>query len=280
MEYIRLSSGFEMPKLGYGTFRLKGEECTGAVANAIECGYRLIDTAEAYGNEEAVGEGIKRSGIDRKELFIVTKINFTSFEHPEESIRNSLKYLGTDYIDLMLIHWPFGNYYAAWRAMEKFHDEGSIRSLGVSNFEPGQLVDLIGYNRIAPVINQVETNLYCQKPEARKWMDRKNVAHMAYAPLGQGNHNEMFAEQSVLDLSEKYGKSPAQIALRFLTQKDIVVIPMSRSKEHILQNMDVFDITLTDEEVAALEQLDKGPAFARNANDPERVEWSLSIKDN
>lgn len=277
MEYVRLNNGMEMPKLGFGTFRLKDEECTEAVAGAVECGYRLIDTAEAYGNEAAVGEGIRRSGIDRSELFIVTKINFTSFEHPHETIENSFRNLGTDYIDLMLIHWPFGNYYAAWREMEKYHEEGSIRAIGVSNFEPSQLVDLIGYNKVAPVINQIETNLYCQKRYERTWMDKYHVAHMAYAPLGQGKNNDMFREPVVQMLAEKYGKTPVQIALRFLIQKDIVAIPMSRSKEHVLQNMDVFDLTLSDDDMAELETLDKGPAFARHSNDPARVEWSLTI---
>lgn len=277
MEYIKLNNGIEMPKLGYGTFRLKDEECADAVAGAIECGYRLIDTAEAYGNEAAVGEGIRKSSIDRDELFIVTKINFTSFEHPEASIKNSFKFLGTDHIDLMLIHWPFGNYYAAWRVMEKYYEDGSIRALGVSNFEPSQLVDLIGYNKVAPVVDQVDTNLYCQKRHERSWMDRKNVAHMAYAPLGQGRNNAMFDEPVLKDIAQKYGKTPVQTALRYLTQKDIIVIPMSRSKEHIMQNIDVFDFSLTEEEMAALEQLDKGEKYARHSNDPERVEWSLTI---
>ena len=276
MEYIRLNNGIEMPKLGFGTFRLKGEECENAVINAIECGYRLIDTAEAYENEAAVGAAIRKSGIDRNELFIVTKVNFKSFEHAHETICNSFEYLGTDHIDLMLLHWPFGNYYAAWREMEKFYEEGSIRAIGVSNFTPGQLADLIGYNKVAPVINQIDINLYCQRKHERAWMDKKAVAHMAYAPLGQGRHNEMFSEPAVLALAEKYGKTAVQILLRFLVQKDIVAIPMSRSREHILQNMNIFDFCLTEEEMAALEALDKGNKFARDPNDPDLVEKALT----
>lgn len=276
MEYIRLNNGIEMPKLGFGTFRLKGKECVDAVINAIECGYRLIDTAEAYENEAAVGEAIRKSGIDRDELFIVTKVNFKSFEHARETIMNSFRYLGTDHIDLILLHWPFGNYYAAWREMEKFHEEGSVRAIGVSNFTPGQLADLIGYNMVVPVINQIDTNLYCQRKYERTWMDKKSVAHMAYAPLGQGRHNEMFDEPEVLSLAEKYEKTAVQILLRFLTQKDIVSIPMSRSREHILQNIDVFDFCLTDEEMASLEALDKGNQFARDPNDPELVELAMN----
>lgn len=276
MEMIKLNNGLEMPKLGFGTFMLGGEICENAIADAIAAGYRLIDTAEAYGNEAAVGEGIRKSGIDRKELFIVTKVNYKSYENARETVMKSLEYLQADYIDLLLLHWPFANYYSAWREMEKLYEEGKIKAIGVSNFEPAQLLDLIAYNKIVPVVDQIETNLYCQRAAERTWLDKKTVAHMAYAPLGQGNRNEMFSEPDVVRLSEKYGKTPAQIMLRYLTQKDIIVIPRSKTPERIKENIDIFDFALTDEEMAALSALDQKTAFVGNPNTPELVEMSLN----
>ena len=219
MEYLTLNNGVKMPLVGIGTFMLGGEACKNAVAAAIQNGYRMIDTAEAYGNEKAVGDGIQQSGIDRRELFLVTKVNFKSYENAEQTVMQSLANLQTDYLDLLLLHWPFANYYAAWRVLEKLYAEGKVRAIGVSNFEPDQLLDLIAYNKVVPAVNQIETNLYCQRSLERSWMDKKSVAHMAYAPLGQGNRNEMFGGPAVRALAEKYGKTPAQILLRFLTQK-------------------------------------------------------------
>ncbi|MFR6344855.1 MAG: aldo/keto reductase [Christensenellales bacterium] len=257
MEYLTLHNGVQMPLVGFGTFMLSEKTCTEAVALAIESGYRMIDTAEAYGNEKEVGEGMKKSGIDRKELFLVTKVNFKSYENAEQTVMQSLANLQTDYIDLLLLHWPFANYYAAWRVLEKLYAEGKVRAIGVSNFEPDQLLDLIAYNQVIPAVNQIETNLYCQRSAERIWMDKKQVAHMAYAPLGQGNRNEMFAESAVLALAEKYGKTPAQILLRFLTQKGIVVIPKSTKPAHIKENFTLFDFTLSADEMGLLSALDK-----------------------
>ncbi len=250
MEYLTLNNGVQMPLVGFGTFMLGGEICRNAVAAAIESGYRMIDTAEAYGNEKAVGEEIKKSGVDRRELFLVTKVNFKSYENAEQTVVQSLANLQTDYIDLLLLHWPFANYYAAWRVLEKLYAEGRVRAIGVSNFEPDQLLNLIAHNKIVPAVNQIETNLYCQRGTERGWVDKKRVAHMAYAPLGQGNRNEMFTEPVVLALAEKYNKTPAQVLLRFLTQKGIAVIPRSTKPENIKDNFDLFDFTLTDNEMA------------------------------
>ena len=241
MEFLTLNNSIEMPLVGFGTFMLSGKTCTNSVASAIEAGYRMIDTAEAYGNEKEVGEGIKASDIDRKELFLVTKVNFKSYENAEQTVLQSLENLQTDYIDLLLLHWPFANYYAAWRSLEKLYADGKIRAIGVSNFEPDQLLDLIAYNKVIPAVNQIETNLYCQRTTERSWMDKKQVAHMAYAPLGQGSRNEMYQEPAVRSLAEKYGKTPAQILLRFLTQKGIAVIPRSTQPEHIRENFALFD---------------------------------------
>ena len=276
MEYLTLNNGVQMPLVGFGTFLLGGEVCKSAVARAIESGYRMIDTAEAYGNEKEVGNGIKQSGIDRKELFLVTKVNFKSYENAEQTVMQSLANLQTDYIDLLLLHWPFANYYAAWRALEKLYAEGKVRAIGVSNFEPDRLLDLIAYNQVIPAVNQIETNLYCQRSTERGWMDKKNVAHMAYAPLGQGNRNEMFQEPAVLSLAEKYGKTPAQVLLRFLTQKGIAVIPRSTKPEHIKENFALFDFTLTTDELAQLSALDRKEPLIGKPETPELVEFSLT----
>ena len=276
MEYLTLNNGVQMPLAGFGTFMLNGEICINSVISAIQNGYRMIDTAEAYGNEKEVGEGIKASGIDRKELFLVTKVNFTSYENAEQTVMRSLENLQTNYIDLVLLHWPFANYYAAWRSLEKLYASGKIRAIGVSNFEPDQLLDLIAYNKITPAVNQIETNLYCQRSTERSWMDKKQVAHMAYAPLGQGNRNEMYQEPVVLSLAERYKKTPAQILLRFLTQKGIAVIPRSTRLEHIKENFDLFDFALTADELAQLCALDKKEPLIGKPETPELVEFSLT----
>lgn len=276
MEYLTLNNGVPMPLIGFGTFMLGGETCTEAVTAAIESGYRMIDTAEAYGNEKEVGEGIRRSGIDRWELFLVTKVNFKSYEHAEQTVMQSPENLQTDYLDLLLLHWLFANYYAAWRTLEKLYGDGRVRAIGVSNFEPDRLLDLIAYNKIVPAVDQIETNLYCQRGAERVWMDKKQVAHMAYAPLGQSNRNEMFQEPAVLALARKYGKTPAQILLRFLTQNGTAVIPRSTRPEHIRENFVLFDFTLTLDEMAQLAALDRKEPLIGRPEAPELVEFSLT----
>lgn len=276
MEYLKLNNGIQMPLVGFGTFMLSGETCSDAVANAIKDGYRMIDTAEAYGNEREVGQGVRASGIDRKELFLVTKVNFKSYENAERAVMQSLENLQTDYMDLLLLHWPFANYYAAWRVLEKLYADGKVRAIGVSNFEPDQLLDLIAYNKLVPVVNQIETNLYCQRSVERGWMEKKQVAAMAYAPLGQGNRNEMFTEPVVRALAEKYGKTPAQIMLRFLIQKGIAVIPRSARVEHIRENLNLFDFALSEEEMERLSALDRKEPLIGRPETPELVEFSLT----
>lgn len=203
-------------------------------------------------------------------------MNFKSYENAEQTVLQSLENLQTDYIDLLLLHWPFANYYAAWRSLEKLYTEGKVRAIGVSNFEPDQLLDLIAYNKVVPAVNQIETNLYCQRTTERSWMDKSRVAHMAYAPLGQGNRSEMFKEPAVLALAEKYGKTPAQIQLRFLTQKGIAVIPRSTQPAHIRENFALFDFALTAEEMARLSALDKKEPLIGKPETPELVEFSLT----
>lgn len=225
MLFQEIAPGIRMPMLGFGTFLNTGNNCRRSVAEAISAGYRLIDTAEAYGNENQVGEGIRDSGIDRGELFLVTKVNFKSYGNTRKTVENSLRLLGTDYLDLVLLHWPFADYYTAWRTLEALKTEGKIRAIGVSNFDPDRLVDLIAYNKVKPAVNQIETHLYCQRQAEHIWENKYCVAHMAYAPLGQGKANEMFTEQTVLKLAAKYGKTPAQILLRRTVQDGVTVIP-------------------------------------------------------
>ena len=275
MEYREIAEGVSMPMLGFGTFLTGGSDCERSVAEAIRAGYRMIDTAEAYGNEEQVGNGIRAGGVDRKELFLVTKVNFKSYENARASVENSLRSLGTDYLDLVLLHWPFANYYAAWRELEALHTEGKIRAIGVSNFEPDRLIDLIAYNKIKPAVNQIETHLYCQRQIEHEWENKYGVAHMAYAPLGQGKANAMFTESVVQGLAAKYAKTPAQVLLRRSVQDGVIVIPKSVHPERIKENIDIFDFVLTNEEMAALRQLDKAAPMIGNPENPALVEMSM-----
>lgn len=256
MEYKVLNNGIKMPMGGFGTFLNNGYECEKSVCQAIQAGYRLIDTAEAYGNEKEVGKGIQLSGIDRKELFIVTKMNFKSYENTRETVLNSLKNLQVDYLDMVLLHWPFGNYYQAWKELEKLYEEGLIKAIGVSNFESDQLVDLISFNKVKPAINQIETHLYCQRHKHHEWEDKYDVAHMAYAPLGQGKANEMFQEEKVVELSQKYHKTTRQIAMKYLVQKGISVITRPMQKQRMKDNLNLFDFTLNEDEMNYLALFD------------------------
>ncbi len=275
MEYITLNNDVKMPLLGFGTFQLTGQQCADAVSNAIKAGYRLIDTAEAYGNEEAVGQGIKDSGIDRRNIFLVTKVNFKSYDDARDTVLSSMRKLNTDYLDLVLLHWPFGNYYHAWHDLENLYQEKRIRAIGVSNFEPDRLVDLISFNKVVPAINQVETNVYCQQQKARKWMTKYGVQIMAYAPLGQGRRNHMYTESVIESLAKKYGKTPAQILLRYLSQEKVIVIPKSTRPKHIQENIDIFDFTMTDEELQTIMSLDKQQPLIGNSEDPHLVETAM-----
>lgn len=275
MLYQEIAQGVSMPLLGFGTFLNTGNDCERSVAEAICAGYRLIDTAEAYGNEQQVGYGIKAGGVDRSRLFLVTKVNFKSYAHTRATVENSLKQLGTDYLDLVLLHWPFADYYTAWREMEKLRDEGKIRAIGVSNFEPDRLVDLIAYNRVMPAVNQIETHLYCQRQAEHAWEKKYGVAHMAYAPLGQGRANKMFAEPVVQALAEKYGKTPAQILLRRTVQDGVTVIPKSIHAERIAENIRVFDFNLTEDEMSSLRSLDKTAPMIGKPETSELVESAM-----
>lgn len=275
MLYQEIAAGVSMPMLGFGTFLNTGDDCERSVAAAIRAGYRLIDTAEAYGNEGSVGRGIRAGGVDRGELFLVTKVNFKSYAHTRETVENSLRMLRTDYLDLVLLHWPFADYYTAWRELEALCAEGKIRAIGVSNFEPDRLVDLIAYNEVKPAVNQIETHLYCQRQREHAWEEKYGVAHMAYAPLGQGRANAMFTESAVRELAAKYGKTPAQILLRRSVQDGVAVIPKSIHEERITENIDIFDFSLTAEEMRALCSLDKASPMIGTPAKAELVEMAM-----
>lgn len=270
MKNVILNNGVSMPMIGFGTFCLKDpRQCEESVIHAIQAGYRMIDTAEAYGNEEYVGNAISKAGIPREDLFVATKVNYTDYEDATRIIENSLKKLRVDYLDMVLLHWPFANYYAAWRVLEQFYRAGTIRVIGVSNFGSDRLIDLIRYNDIKPAVNQIETHLFCQRQNEHAYMNKYGVQHEGYAPLGQGRAREMFALPAVRAIAEKYGKTPAQILLHYLTQSGIVVIPRSGRPERIQENIDIFDFELTEKEMDQLRSLD---ANAPMIGTPERAE--------
>lgn len=279
MEKIILSSGVEIPSLGFGTFRIEDREtCINSVLCALKTGYRLIDTAQAYHNEEYVGEAIKLSGIPREEIFITTKINFRKSDNAEAELEESFRKLGVDYIDLVLIHWPYGNYYHAWRVMEKYYKEGKIKALGISNFDPARMIDLYSWNEVKPVVNQVEAHFYCQRHEDKAWFDKYGVATEAYAPLAQNKIPELFNEPVAVSIANKYNKTVAQVAIRFLLQLGMIVIPKSTHEKRIKENFDVFDFTLTDEEMEALKGLDQNKPIGGKSENPERIEILLNKK--
>ena len=279
MQTITLNNGVQMPLVGFGTYQIiDSGECERSVAAAIEAGYRLIDTAQNYGNEADVGAGIRASGLSRKELFITSKVWFRNHESGEcrASVFRSMERLGVDYIDLMLIHWPFGNVYAAWRDLEGLYKEGVLRAIGVSNFAPDRMIDLLHFNEIAPAVNQVETHLFCQRQAEHVWMEKYKVAHQAYAPLGQNRINAMFDLPSVQMAAAAHRKTPAQIALRFLVQQGISVIPKSVHAERIRENIDIFDFELTEEEMTALRWVDNAAPMIGTAENPKRTESAMT----
>ncbi len=275
MEFFELYNGVKMPAAGLGTFRTSGKMTEDAVFTALKNGCRLIDTAQAYDNEEYVGKAIGDSKVPRDEIFLVTKVNFDRYEDAYESVVESMEKLGAEYIDLVLLHWPFGNYYKAWRDLEMLYKEGKVRAIGVSNFNPDRLVDLIKFNEIAPMVNQVETNLHCQRTEAHAWMEKYKVQHMGYCPLGQGAA-ELFEEKAVLAAAKAHDVSPAQVMLRFLFQKEVCTIPKSVREDRMRENMDIFGFVLSEEEMYALSALDRNAPKIGNPQTPEKVEFAMT----
>lgn len=270
METVRLSNGVEMPIEGYGVYQVDPAECERCVSDALKVGYRMIDTAQAYHNEEGVGAAIAKSGIPREELFIVSKVWISNYgyEKAKASIDESLRKLGTDYIDLMLLHQPFCDRYGAYRALEEAYKEGKLRAIGVSNFYPDHLIDLASNVEIPPMVNQVETHVFDQQVQAQKYMKELGCQIMSWGPLAEGRNN--FFTNPVLEaIGSKYGKSVAQVALRWLTQRGVVIIPKSVHVERMAQNLDIFDFTLSDEDMAEIAGLDTGKSLFFDHHDGE-----------
>lgn len=278
MDYVTLNNGVKMPKLGYGVYQTPPEETERCVLDAIRIGYRSIDTAQAYGNEEGVGNAIVKCGLPREDLFITTKvwISNNGYEKAKASIEESLKKLQTSYIDLLLIHQPFGDYYGTYRAMEEAYKEGKVRAIGVSNFYPDRYLDLFHFAEIKPAVNQVETHVFQQQKVAKKYVEKHGTQIMSWGPFAEGKNN-YFQNPVLKEIGAQYGKSVAQVALRFLLQSDVVVIPKSVHENRMKENFDVFDFTLTGEDMKKIEALDTGKSLFFSHYDPETVEWFMTM---
>lgn len=278
MEYVTLNNGVKMPLLGYGVYQTPPEDTERCVLDAIQIGYRSIDTAQAYGNEEGVGNAIEKCGLPREELFITTKvwISNAGYEKAKASIKESLRKLKTDYIDLLLIHQPFGDYYGTYRAMEEAYKEGKVRAIGVSNFYPDRYLDIQHFAEIKPAVNQVETHLFQQQKVAKEYMTKYNTQIMSWGPFAEGK-NDYFNTPVLKELGQKYHKSAAQVALRFLLQSGVVLIPKSVHKDRMEENFNIFDFSLTEDEMKTLEALDTGASLFFSHYDPQTVEWFMSF---
>lgn len=278
MEYVNLNNGIKMPILGYGVYQVSNEECERCVLDAISVGYRSIDTAQAYGNEEAVGNAIRKCGVPREELFITTKVWISNggYEKAKESLRDSLQKLQTEYIDLVLIHQPFNDYYGTYRAMEEAYKEGWIRAIGVSNFYPDRFIDLCQYVEVKPAINQIETHVFQQQKIAHQYMEKYGVQHESWGPFAEGR-KDFFTSPVLTEIGAKHGKTAAQTALRFLIQSNVIVIPKSTHKERMIQNFDVFDFTLDDADMSEIQALDEGESLFFSHYDPATVEMLTGL---
>ena len=274
MQYVTLSNGVKMPQLGYGVYQVGKEECERCVLDALKVGYRHIDTAQAYFNEEEVGNAIEKSGIPREEIFLTTKVwvEHYGYDEAKKSVLESMRKLKTNYIDLVLLHQPFADYYGAWRALEDLYAEGVIKAIGVSNFYPDRLVDICSFARIKPMVNQVETHPHFQQAEAHEWMKKYGVQHEAWAPFGEGRGG-MFDEPLLVEIGKKYGKTSAQVILRWHMQRGIVTIPKSTHIERMEQNFNIFDFELSQEDMAQIATLDKNQSSFFSHYDPKMVEW-------
>ncbi|MEC0240163.1 aldo/keto reductase [Paenibacillus dokdonensis] len=275
MQKVTLNNGVEMPILGFGVYQITDQnECEQSVYDAIMAGYRLIDTAASYLNEEAVGRAIKQCGVARDELFITTKlwVQDTGYERTKQAFEKSLKRLQLDYLDLYLIHQPYGDVFGSWRAMEELHREGKVRSIGVSNFHEDRLIDLIIHNEIVPAVNQVETHPFNQQIENAKFMKENQVQIESWAPFAEGKNN-LFQNEVLVSIAEKVHKSVAQVVLRWLTQREVVVIPKSVRKERMIENINIFDFELSQEDMEKIAMLDTKLSLFFSHRDPEMVKW-------
>lgn len=280
MQNVILNNGIKMPMVGFGVYQINdAKECERSVYDALMAGYRLIDTAASYLNEEAVGRAIKQGGVPREELFVTTKLapQDACYEGTKKAFEKSLRRLQMDYLDLYLIHQPFGDVYGAWRAMEELYHEGKIRAIGVSNFQMDRLVDLILHNEVVPAVNQVETNPFCQQIESAKLMRENNVQIESWAPFAEGRNN-LFQNEVLVSLAEKYNKSVAQVVIRWLTQRGVVAIPKSVHKERIIENFNIFDFELSQEDIERIAALDTKKSMFFSHSDPEIVRWLSTRK--
>ena len=275
MEYKVLSNGIKMPMVGFGVFQVDDQKvCEQAVLDAIEVGYRSIDTAATYLNEEAVGRAVAASGVKREELFITTKlwVQDHGYDNTKRAFEKSLKKLGLDYLDMYLIHKPYGDYYGSWRAMEDLYKEGLIKAIGVTSFPSERLLDLFLHNEIKPMVNQIETNVWFQRKEEEEFLKKEGIAHEAWAPYAEGN-NDVFNAPVLKEIGEKYGKSTGQVMLRWLIQRDVIVIPKSVKKERMKQNIDVFDFELAAEDMERIAAMDTGKSTIHDPQDLETARW-------
>lgn len=280
MKKVVLNNGVEMPILGFGVFQVNDpKECESSVINAIETGYRLIDTAASYMNEKAVGNAIKKSGVARKELFITTKlwVQDTGYENTKSAFEKSLNKLQLDYLDLYLIHQPYGDVHGSWRAMQELYKSGKIKAIGVSNFQPDRVMDLITFNEIAPAVNQIETHPFNQQIDAQKFLLENKVQIESWGPFAEGRNN-LFQNELLQSIATRYKKSIAQIVLRWLTQRGVVAIPKSVKKERIKENFNIFDFELNPEEMEAIATLDTKKSSFFDHRDPEMIKWMGSRK--
>ena len=270
MQYITLNNGVKMPQVGYGVYQVTPEECEQCVSDALSVGYRMIDTAQAYANKEGVGNAVKKSGIARDEVFIVSKIWISNYgyEKAKASIDESLRKLQTEYIDLMLLHQPFCDRYGAYRALEDAYREGKLRAIGVSNFYPDHLIDLASNVEVKPMVNQVETHVFDQQVGAQKYMDELDCRIMSWGPLAEGR-NGFFTNELLGEIGKKYGKSIPQVALRWLLQRGVIIIPKSTHKERMAENLNIFDFELTADDMAQIQTLDTGKSLFFDHHDGE-----------
>lgn len=277
---VKLNNAVEMPILGFGVFQVPDpDECERSVYDAIQTGYRLIDTAASYMNEEAVGKAIKRSGVPREELFITTKlwVHDAGYDNTKKAFHRSLKKLQLNYLDLYLIHQPYNDVHGAWRAMEELYEAGQIRAIGVSNFQPDRVMDLISYNKIVPAVNQIETHPFHQQIETQKFLHENGIQHESWGPFAEGK-NDLFKNELLLSIGKKYNKSIAQVVLRWLTQRGIVAIPKSVRKERMEENFNIFDFQLSNEDMQAIQTLDQKVSAFFDHRDPAIIKWLANTK--